>query len=144
VQIDRGQRDGVLSNMPVVTAEGLVGKVRQVGYSTSQVVLIGDPDCRVTAVVIEDPPAKGAGIPGVISANSASVLDPTIVILTFVDRQSTVRPGQTVLTRGIVPKGILIGHVVDTSSVWFGVYTEARVKLAANLRQLDQVWIVFQ
>ncbi len=146
IQIDRGLHDGVVTNMPVVSADGLVGKIRQVGYSTSQAVLIGDPDCRVTALVIEDSSGKNPGIPGVISGNSSSVLDPTIVNLTFVDRRSTVKPGQKVLTSGnggVFPKGILIGQIIDTSSVWYGVYTEARVKLAANLKNLDLVWLVY-
>ena len=49
VQIDLGSRDGIQTNQPVLTAEGLVGRVSSVSYVSSQVVLIGDPNCRVSA-----------------------------------------------------------------------------------------------
>ena len=51
IQIDLGSRDGIQTNQPVLTAEGLVGRVSAVSYVSSQVVLIGDPNCRVSALV---------------------------------------------------------------------------------------------
>src|SRR5258708_3956567 len=53
MRINLGSRDGITNNSPVLTAEGLVGRVSEVGFTQSQVVLLGDPDCRV-AVKIED------------------------------------------------------------------------------------------
>src|SRR5437870_5342810 len=58
VHIDVGHRDGIVTNMPVLTAEGLIGKIWQVGFRNSQVVLIGDPKCSVSALV------EGAEKPG--------------------------------------------------------------------------------
>src|SRR4030095_12425343 len=49
--IDRGARDGVRTNCPAVTAEGLVGRISEVGYTHARVVLLGDPDCRVAVMV---------------------------------------------------------------------------------------------
>jgi rod shape-determining protein MreC len=72
VQIDLGSRDGVTDNLPVLTADGLVGRVSSVGLTRSQVVLIGDPNCRVSALV-ENP----AHDTGVISASGP--LDNTLV-----------------------------------------------------------------
>ena len=51
VQIDLGSRNGVKVNMPVVTIEGLVGRVSQVEFARSQVTLLGDPNCKVAARV---------------------------------------------------------------------------------------------
>ncbi|HEX3856785.1 MAG TPA: rod shape-determining protein MreC, partial [Verrucomicrobiae bacterium] len=45
VEIDLGTRDGLTENLPVLTAEGLVGRVSSVGLTRSQVVLLGDPNC---------------------------------------------------------------------------------------------------
>ena len=53
IKINRDSRDGITNNAPVRTAEGLVGRVSEVGYAQAQVVLVGDPDCRV-AVMIEE------------------------------------------------------------------------------------------
>ncbi len=141
VQIDVGQRDGVVADLPVLTPDGLVGKIKQVGSSRSQVALIGDPECRVAAVV-EDGPNRDFGI---ISSGSSGVLDSSLVDLTYVNRPLAMRSGQRVMTSGlggIYPRGMLIGHIIDTNSVGYGLYAEARVKLGANLDNLEEVWVV--
>jgi rod shape-determining protein MreC len=142
IQIDLGQRDGVVTNLPVLTSEGLVGKVDQVGLWNSRVVLMGDPNCRVSAVVEDDQSQDG----GIVQADSSSILDPSIVELTFLGGQSVAKPGALVVTSGqggVFPKGIPIGKVIETRSVGFGMSTEARVKLSANLKRLDYVWVKF-
>ena len=68
-----------------------------------------------------------------------------MVDLTYVNQPRVMKAGQRVLTSGLsgaFPKGILIGHIVDTNSVGFGLYTEARVKLGASLDRLEEVWVV--
>ncbi len=54
MEIDLGARDGVRTNLPVLTADGLVGRMQSVGQTRSQVILLGDPDLRVAAVVAAD------------------------------------------------------------------------------------------
>ena len=139
VQIDLGSRDGLRENLPVLTAEGLVGRVSSVGFTRSQVVLMGDPDCHVSALV--ENPAHDTGI---ISASGP--LDTALVDLTYLSGNANLKPGQNVFTSGlggIFPKGIPIGQVVYSWPVEFGLYTEARVKLLVNLGALEQVWVLF-
>src|ERR1035438_8481603 len=62
VQIDLGSRDGMRTNLPVLTAEGLVGRIASVGFNRSQLVLLGDADCKVAALVEE---TRDAGVIGV-------------------------------------------------------------------------------
>ena len=50
IQIDLGSRDGVTTNQPVLTSEGLVGRVSAVSFASAQVAIIGDPNCRISAV----------------------------------------------------------------------------------------------
>jgi len=138
LQIDVGSRDGIRENLPVLTADGLVGRVSSVGYTRSQAVLIGDPSCRVSAFV--DNPARDTGI---ISA--AGLLDTSLVELTYLSGGANLKPGQNVFTSGlggVFPKGVPLGQVVDSRPVEFGLYTEARVKLAVNLGALEQVWVL--
>ena len=149
IHIDVGSRHGILTNMPVLTSEGLIGKIWQVVFNSSQVVLIGDPKCSVSALVegAEKPgsPRKGV-VDGVITSSGSSILDPSIVLLTFLDRKSTVKPGQRVITSGVggvFPRGIPIGQIAETRSIGYGLYLEARVKLAANLANLEEVFVMF-
>ena len=140
VQIDLGARDGLRENLSVLTPEGfLVGRVSSVSWTRSQIVLIGDPNCRVSATV-----ENAARDIGVVIANDP--LDNTRVNLTYLASGANLKPGQNVVTSGlggIFPKGIPIGQIVDSRSVEYGLYTEARVKLAANLGSLEQVWVLF-
>jgi rod shape-determining protein MreC len=139
IEIDLGTRDGINTNLPVLTAEGLVGRVSSVGLTRSQVVLIGDPNCKASALV--ENPAHDTGI---ISASGP--LNDSLVQLTYLSGNANLKPGQSVITSGlggVFPKGIPIGLVVDARPVEFGLYTEARVKLNANLGTLEQVWVLF-
>lgn len=143
VQINLGKRDGVQADSPVLTAEGLVGRVSETGETRSRVVFMGDANCRVAAQVFE--PATRQPIDhGVITVGS-SVLDESMVELGFLSKASAVKPGHEVRTSGlggIFPKGILIGQVVDTRPVEFGLYTVARVKLSVKMNLLDEVWVM--
>ena len=140
IQIDLGKRDGVTTNLPVLTSDGfLAGRVSSVGYARSQVVLIEDPSCRVAAQVLN--PARDLGI-----INSGGPLENSLVNLNLFGNAS-VKPGQEVVTSGeggIFPAGIPVGQIVDSRPAEFGLYTGARVKLSANLGSLDQVWVLIQ
>jgi len=140
VQIDLGSRDGIKPNMPVLTTEGLVGRVSAVGTFRSQVVLIGDPNCRVSVLVEND--ARDNGVLG-----DSSPLERDLVQLSYLSRTAVITPGQRVVTSdlgGTFPRGIPIGTVVDARQVDYGLSTEARVKLFAPLGSLEEVWVLTQ
>ncbi len=140
LQINAGARDGIRLNAPVLTADGLVGRVSALGDTRAQVLLLGDPNLRVGAVVEGETRETG-----VILSNTSKPLENNMVDLGFLSRNSAVKPGQPVVTSGdggIFPKGILIGHVVDSRPVEYGLSTEARVKLAARLSALEEVWVM--
>lgn len=143
--IDVGSRDGVRTNMTVLTSDGLVGRVSEVGFDRSRVLMAGDPNCRFSAQVqqVND---KSVVSKGVISP-SASSLDRLLVDLLFVPGSSALKPGQTVVTSGdggVFPQGITVGQIVDVRTNDFGLNLEARVKLAVNLNHLEQVWVLMQ
>lgn len=140
VQIDLGSRDGMTTNLPVITSSGLVGRISSVSFTSSQVTLIGDPNCRVSATV-----ENAARDMGVIVASGP--VDTSLVELTYLASSANLKPGQNVITSGlggVFPRGIPIGQIVDSRSVEYGLYTEARVKLSANLGSLEQVWVLFK
>ncbi len=139
VQIDLGSRDGLRENLPVISDAGLVGRVSSVSLTRSQIVLLGDPNCHVSALV-----ENAARDMGVLIAGGT--LDTSLVELTYLASSANLKPGQSVITSGlggVFPKGIPIGQIVDSRSVEYGLYTDARVKLNANLGSLEQVWVLF-
>jgi rod shape-determining protein MreC len=113
--------------------------VVSVGLDRSQVVLLGDPSCKVSAVV--NNPTQDSGIVG-----TSGTFDGSLVEMQHMSRTADLKPGQVVLTSGmgeIFPRGIPIGRIVDSRLVDFGSSTEARVKLGANLSALDEIWVLF-
>ncbi|HEY0455797.1 MAG TPA: rod shape-determining protein MreC [Verrucomicrobiae bacterium] len=138
MKIDVGSREGIQTNSPVMSVDGLVGRVAEVGYTQSQVVLLGDPDCRV-AVMIDE-----SGEQGVIAPTSSNPLDNTLVEMGYISRSSKLSAGQRVMTSGIggvFPKGIPVGQIVDFRSVGYGTYFEARVKVQVKMNSLEEVWV---
>jgi rod shape-determining protein MreC len=140
VRIDVGSQHGVSNNLPVLTAEGfLVGRVAATSLTSSQVVLLGDPNCKVSALVEND--ARDMGIVGV-----GGLFDGSMVVMDKLSRNANVKPGQRVVTSGlgeVFPKNIPIGQIADARPAEFGLYTEARVKLGANPGALEEVWVLF-
>lgn len=141
LQINLGADAGVAKNMPVITSQGLVGRIHEVGAQTARVVLLGDPQCPVPAVV--DNPTRDTGtlLPG-----ESSVLDESIVEMTYLPRGSQAIPGQKVFTSGLggfFPKGIPVGTILSTNSVDYGLYLQARVKLSASLQELEEVFVLY-
>lgn len=139
VTIDYGGRDGARINQPVLTSSGLVGRIREVEPTHSQVALIGDPECGVSVVVVETRDS------GIIQESRSAPDGEGLVILRTLQRSPATMAGQRVITSGlggVFPSGIPVGQIVDTRSVDAGLYTEARVRLAANLNQLEDVWVL--
>jgi len=138
LRIDKGLRDGVTTNCAVFTTEGLVGRVSDAGFAQAQVVLVGDPNCRVAVLVDETRDH------GIIAPASSSPLDPTLVDLSYLPRQSQLRAGQRIVTSGeggVFPPGILVGFLVDFRSIGYGLYQEARVKVSVRMNALEEVFV---
>jgi len=141
VQIDLGSRDGLSNNLAVLNLEGfLVGRVSSVSLTRSQVVLLGDPNCKVAARIENE-----AGDAGIIGASGP--LDSEFVEMSYLSKNAYIKPGQIVKTSGdggIFPKDIPVGKVADSRPAEYGLATVARVKLGANLNALEQVWVRFK
>ena len=140
IKINLGSNKGIRFNQPVISAKGnLVGRVSEVGPLTSWLVLAGDPNCRFSALIKE---SRSQG--GIVSPRQYSS-DPRVVELTYLPNDVELRPGQAVVTSGLgggFPKEIPVGLVVDSWISKDGLYTEARVKLHANLNQLETVRVL--
>lgn len=107
VELDRGSNDGIEEDMPVVTGEGLVGRVLMVTGDRSIIRLITDPRLSVGVV------SSGSGALGVTTGageGEAIVIDIEAVSL------ETVTTGDTFETSGFdrsrYPGGIPVGRVV--------------------------------
>ncbi len=138
IHLDVGYRHGVTNNLPVLTPDGLVGRVVETSAWTSRVVLVGDPNCPVSASLV------GTGESGIIRGASGNDLHHRLVELSYLPLSTRAQPGQRVVTSGqggVYPRGIAVGEIVDTREVGDGIFLEARVRLAVEAGSLHEVWV---
>ena len=136
--MDLGRKQGMQIGMPVVTDSGLVGKIIEVHKGYSKIQLIGDDKCRVGAMLT-------TGEAGMIRVNNSNRVNPMIVDMDYLPSYSTPKQGDWVVTSGLgdnVPKGIRIGQILDSETIEFGLYKQARIKLTVNLSSLEQIWVI--
>lgn len=128
VLIRAGHRDGVRKGRAVVTAQGLVGRVTEVGEFTSRVMLITDVNAR-TAVIVGN-----TGERAIMSGANADL--PRLLHLS---RSGAFAKGDKVVTSGhdgILPPGLPVGEVVDNGP------DGVRIRPAADMQSLGYVRVI--
>ena len=133
VYIDKGEHDGIKTDMAVITKDGVVGKVLRVFRSTALVLLIDDQSSGVGAILDK------TRLQGILRGTPAGE-----VVLEKVMSDENVPVGENVLTSGgdgIFPKGLPVGKVtkvVPGSDLFLNI----RVRPAADLNRLEEVLVV--
>jgi rod shape-determining protein MreC len=142
IQLDRGSDDGVRTNCPVLNADGLVGKVISVTRGESRVLLLLDPNCKVSGLLLLQKTRE----PGIVAGSVAAFGRDPRCLMTFVDRNAKIAAGQAVITSGlgsVFPKGILIGTVTGARlNQQTGMYQDVDVKPAVDFTRLEEVVVV--
>jgi len=135
VYIDKGLKDGLAPDMPVVTADGIVGRLRDVFDHKSLVLLVSDPTSGV-GVVLEATRTRGI-------LKGAPFGQVEVINVSPDDR---IKPGQRILTSGgdqIFPRGLPVGTVErvmpdpDRDPL-----VDLVVEPAANLSRLEEVLVI--
>jgi rod shape-determining protein MreC len=135
IYIDKGSDQGIATDMPVITAGGIVGKVLRVYPSTSLVLMINDQSSGV-GVLLEK-----SRLQGVLRGTADGELN-----LERVMSDEQVAPGETVLSSGgdqIFPKGLPVG-VVSRVSPGKELFLSIKVRPAADLGRLEEVLVVIE
>jgi rod shape-determining protein MreC len=133
IYIDKGTSAGVEKDMPVITADGLVGKVLRSFGSSAQVLLINDQSSGVGVILDK------LRLQGVIKGTASGE-----VILEKVMTDEEVSPGDRIITSGgdqIFPKGVTVGTVMKVSP-GADLFLNIRVKPSANLSRLEEVLVI--
>jgi rod shape-determining protein MreC len=142
IQLDRGSADGLRENLAVVNADGLVGKVVSVTQGEARVLLLIDPNCKVSALLQD---TREAGV--LAGRDEAFTTDPSC-LMTFVNRNAKPRKNETVITSGlggIFPKGIVIGTVVSAGlNPQTGMFQDIVVKPHVDFRRLEEVLVILE
>jgi rod shape-determining protein MreC len=145
VQINRGWYDdkNLDKDMPVVSPRGVIGKTSVVSKHITEVILLVDENCKIAAAV------QGSNVQGIVVGDSNYQEGRPRARMKFIDRNASISVGELVFTSGlggVFPQGLLIGTVAEvpplSASSNFGLYREAIIEPAVDLRQLDELFII--
>lgn len=136
VTIDKGEKDGILSEMGVFNSQGVVGIV----YSTSENFALVIPllnsksniSCRV----------KGTNSYSTLQWNGG---DARYSYLVDLPRYAVFEKGDTVVTSGfssIFPAGVPVGVIDNLEDAEDGLFFKARVELFVDFSSIENLFVV--
>ena len=141
VTVNKGTANGVKKNQPVLAGNGLVGRVVEANYSTSKVELISDNNESANRFAIQVQAKDGNYVNGIITGYDKKTNE---IIMGQVTEDKDVAVGSQVITSGlggVTPKGLYVGKVAKVSKEDYGLANEIRIKPAAKLSNVNDVYI---
>ena len=134
IVINKGDRDGLKKGMPVVTWEGVVGRVMRTSPGSSIILLIVDRNSSVD-VLVQRTRARG-----IVEGDGASRCQ-----LRYVPRMDDIQAGDRIITSGlggIFPKGLSLGEAVMVEQKDYGLFHVVEVRPSADFSRLEEVMVI--
>lgn len=134
LRVNKGSRDGIKLQSPVVTSEGLVGYVFKLTKHFAEIITILDPNNRVDAIV------QRIRSHGIIEGYSKGRC-----VMKYVTRTEPVILNDLILTSGlgnIYPKGLKVGYVSRIEKESYGITQHIEINPSVNFGRLEEVIIL--
>jgi rod shape-determining protein MreC len=134
IVINKGLRDGVREGMPVVTWEGVVGKVMRTAPGSSIILLIIDRNSSVDVLV------QRTRTRGIVEGDGESRCQ-----LQYVPRTDDIQIDDRIITSGlggVFPKGLSMGEVVKVEKKEYGLFQTVEVRPSADFLRLEEVMVI--
>ncbi|MGG3469262.1 rod shape-determining protein MreC [Neobacillus pocheonensis] len=137
--IDKGNLNGIKKNMAVVTANGLIGKVKTVNQFSSTVQLLSamDPKNRISVTI-----QGGTSIYGFVQGFDDKK---KLLLVKSIPSGVKVEKDQNVITSGkggVFPEGLVVGKVVEVKPDQYGLNQTALVKPGADFYDIENVIVI--
>jgi len=132
--ISRGTRAGVRRGAPVITADGVCGKVVACGPHQSLVQTLLAPESRIAVLNLR------SRVPALARADRAGRL-----VLDYAPKESDFAVGDTVVTAGlgtVFPKGLRLGEVIAVPDRPEALFKPVTVRPFADISRVEQVFVI--
>ncbi len=136
IVIDVGTRDRVYEGQSLIDANGVVGQVLKTGQSSSQAILISDPDHALPVEVNRNGLRTIA-----FGTGQFDRLD-----LPYLPNNADIEPGDLLVTSGLggaFPPGYPVARVMDVRRVPQQQFAEVSAKPEASLNQVREVMLIW-
>ena len=134
VIINRGSDSGVRRGMPVVSSQGLVGRIATVTAGAATVQLITDPASTINVHL------QSSGVQAVLSGSVTGDIS-----LDMIPQEAVVQVGDLVLTSGLggnYPPNLLLGQVSGVRSQAVDLFQRASIQPVVDFNQLEIVLVI--
>jgi len=136
--INKGRKDGINTQMAVITSEGLVGYVYEIFDTTSKVITVIDDQASLAALI------ESSRDQGAVKGTLGSTGEP-LCRMYYLSADSVPRPGDRVITSGVgvsFPKGLLIGYVRESTRAIEDNKHYIVVEPAADFEHIENVLVL--
>jgi rod shape-determining protein MreC len=134
ILINKGSSDGLKTGMPVVAPPGLIGRLVDVSWHVSKVMLFIDENSNIDAIVQRN------RTQGIISGAGSRGL-----ILKYISKTQDVKEGDVIISSGmggVFPKGMMVGQVIHVDRQDGGLFLKINVAPYTDLSKLEEVLIL--
>ncbi len=136
VIINKGEQDGLQLDMPVVNADGVVGRLVALSPNYAKVLLIIDQNSAVDCLV------QRSRDRGIVKGASREICE-----MAYVTKSSDLTAGDTVVASGlggIFPKGIPVGHVTSVETLPGRLFMDIEVRPTVDFSKIEEVLIILK
>ena len=136
--LDCGSAKGIEVNMPVITDDGIVGYVSEVGLTWCKVATLIETATSVGAYV------ERSGEIGVVKGDY-TLKNQGYCQMSYLSAESDIKVGDRIVSSGIgvvYPRGLLIGTVAEIVPDEASRTLSARIEPAVDLKDISRVMIV--
>lgn len=136
IVIDRGDAE-VAVGMPVVSGDGLVGRIHKIYGDHADVLLVADPRSSIDVIV------ERTGGRGVVTGLARD--DAYRATIEYLERGEPVTEGDVIVTSGLggsLPRGLVVGHVVAVDDAQHGLYQKVEIEPAVRYSSLSSLLVL--
>lgn len=141
IVVDRGSQDGVAVGMPVMSSNGLIGRISEVNPTSSKVVLLTNIDQtanQVSSEIIMEEEIVYGLISGYDSSSDR-------LVMSQITSTIEIEEGELITTSGlggVIPRGLVIGEVEEVTMDAHGLAQQVFVNPAADFENIRYVTII--
>ncbi|MBR4199652.1 MAG: rod shape-determining protein MreC [Oscillospiraceae bacterium] len=136
--IDRGEKDGITLNSPVICADGLIGVITALSQNYATVTTILSPELSIGAVVLQ------TGDSGIVEGDLRYAASDRIRMM-YLDENSSAKEGDLVMTAGttgLFPYGLPVGNITEVGIEDSGLAKYALLAPSVDLSALESVTVL--
>jgi len=134
ITISKGSVHGLRAGLPVLTDQGVVGRIMETAWHASRVLLLVDGNSNIDALI------QGSRTQGILQGYRS-----TGCRMKYVPKTEQVKAGDIVLSSGLggtFPKGLILGVVAKVDRGDGGLFQRIDVTPAVDLRDIEEVVVL--